>query len=70
MFFYQDEFIDRWIDDDVPGPDLTSWLLGIGAQSAEINFRTRAPVVVAGLVLSSVYRAEPADIGVRLAPAT
>lgn len=53
MIFYPDELIDRWIDEDVPGPDLTSWLLGIGAQSAEINFRTRAPVVVAGSAVAA-----------------
>jgi len=34
------------------------------------NIADYAATGVDGLVLSSVYRAEPADIGVRLAPAT
>ena len=47
MIFYPNDLIDKWIEEDVPGPDLTSWLLGIDRQPAEITFTTRSPVVVA-----------------------
>jgi len=42
------EEIDRYIKEDVPYIDLTSWSLGIGEQACEITYFTRDKAVVCG----------------------
>ena len=47
MIFFSNAEIESWINEDAPMLDLTSHLLGIGAQPAALTVRTRHPVCVA-----------------------
>ena len=47
MIFFPNSEIERWIDEDAPSVDLTSYLLGIDAQPAVLTVRARHPVCVA-----------------------
>lgn len=47
MIFFTTQEIESWINEDAPLLDLTSHLLGIGAQPASLAVRTRHPVCVA-----------------------
>ena len=44
MIFFSNAEIESWINEDAPMLDLTSHLLGIGAQPAALTVRTRHPV--------------------------
>jgi len=48
MLYLSYEEIDRWIKEDVPYIDLTSWILGIGGQSGSVTYFTREEAVVCG----------------------
>lgn len=41
MIFFQTHEIEAWINEDAPLVDLTTYLLGIGEQSAQLTVRTR-----------------------------
>ena len=43
MIFFQTHEIEAWINEDAPMVDLTSHLLGIEQQSAELSIKTRHP---------------------------
>ena len=47
MIFFTTQEIESWINEDVPMLDLTSHLLGIGAQPARLTMCARHPVCVA-----------------------
>ena len=47
MIFFSNAEIEAWINEDAPMLDLTSHLLGIGAQPAALTVRARHPVCVA-----------------------
>ena len=47
MIFFSNAEIESWINEDAPMLDLTSHLLGIGAQPAALTVRARHPVCVA-----------------------
>jgi len=48
MIYIADETIERWIKEDVPYIDLTTELLGIGAQKGKISFAARSRTIVCG----------------------
>lgn len=47
MFIY-DSMVERWIEEDVPGFDLTTHLLELDNFDAHINFKSRAEICVCG----------------------
>lgn len=71
-----DATLDRWLADDVPLGDLTTFALGIGAQSGRMIFAARDPMILAGaeeggrlLVRAGAVLAGPVTpSGSRLAP--
>ena len=46
--YLDDDTLDRWIKEDVPYLDLTTHLLGIGAQPGRLMLRSRGEIVVCG----------------------
>ena len=48
MVYIADETIERWIREDVPYGDLTSWLLEIGGRRGKIEYFSREETVVCG----------------------
>ena len=57
------EMIDRWIEEDVPGVDLTSHLLQMSSYQAQITFSTRTPTFVSGVDEAAAVLAK---LGVRI----
>lgn len=48
IVYISDQTLDRWIHEDVPYLDLTTHLLGIGARTGTLSFRTREETTVCG----------------------
>lgn len=48
MFYCSDEMIDRFIAEDVPYVDLTTWILDIGGRQGTIEYFSREEAVLCG----------------------
>ncbi|MGI6120610.1 MAG: ModD protein [Desulfosporosinus sp.] len=48
MMYFADESVDRWIKEDVPYLDLTSFILDISGKKGKIEFNCREDAVVCG----------------------
>lgn len=48
MFYLSDETLDRYIQEDIPYFDLTTWVLGMGDMPGNMEYFTREDAVLCG----------------------
>lgn len=48
MYCVSDDILDRWMRENAPYGDLTSWTLGLDRQPGRIAFTAREPMVICG----------------------